>query len=522
VPPATARRFPRGFRAVPAVRAALREHPDAAALGLVVLVAAAIRLAFAFRSPVFLLHDSGTYYLPAHDLVHGLGFDLSLRRPPLYPGFLAAVIATLGEELMAVALAQHVVGILSAALVYVLGLLTFGRPAGLLAALLTAVDGTLLVAEHYVMPEALLVLLLLATAVAAIAAIRRRGRALFAASGVLLGLSVLCKPVAQALIPVIPLVVLLSYGSWRRAVVPGALFLAGLAAVLLPWMLRNWAVHGSPTTAGALGQTLIARTAKHDAGFRWYEPGAADRYPDRRQALARQTVQRGVDQRLSDGVIYRRVQQQFRLSDVEANAFMRDLALDVIRGQPAHYVQGSARMTWQLLVGEVERLSTDWKTQNARLSRDEWEERVEHLLGKPSPTHQNEFERAARIVSIYQPAALGPALPLLGLVGLLSALATPRLRPALLPGLAALALVGVSAALDGPVARYRYPADPLIALTAMGGLVGLATVASRLPRPTPNPRPRADLPPGPLLEGRGRHERSSPLPFREGGLGGLG
>jgi len=87
---------------------------------------------------------------------------------------------------------------------------------------------------------------------------------------------------------------------------------------------------------------------------------------------------------------------------------------------------------------------------------------------------------------------LGPLLPLLALLGMAVAAASPRLRPALLPGLATVALLGASAALDGPVARYRYPADPLIALTAMGGLVWAASlVASLVARCRSSPDARA-------------------------------
>ena len=460
-------------------RGIVARHPDRVALVLVLGAAALIRLAFAFRSPIFLLRDSGSYFLPAWDLAQGLGFDLSIRRTPLYPWFLSATIVLLGEELQAVALVQHALGIGTAGLAYALGRLTFGRVAGLGAGLLTALDGTLLVSERYVMPEALLLPLLLLTLIAATVAIRRRSGPVFALTGLLLGLSVLCKPVSQALVAVIPLVILVSYGSWRGALRPIALLVGGLAVVLAPWMLRNWAVHGSLTTAGALGQTLVARTAKHDTGFRYYDPRLADHYGDGRETVARQIVQSGINQRLSDGVIYRRVQERLRLSDAEANAFMRDLALKVIWAQPTYYLRGTLEMTWELLVGEVERLRTDWKTQNARLSRDEWEERVEHLLSKPSAVHQDEFPRAEAIVGLYQPAALGSLLPLLALLGTSLAALAPALRPVLLPGLAAVALLGVSAALDGPVPRYRYPADPLIALAAMGGLTGLGRLASR-------------------------------------------
>ena len=429
-----------------------------------------------FRAPVFLLHDSGSYYQPAHDLIHGLGFDLSIRRTPGYPLFLAGTIFTLGEDLVGVALVQHALGVVAAALVYLLGQATFGRAAGFGAGVLTGLDGTLLVSEHYVMPETLLTVALLLSLLALTFAIRRRSPLLYLATGVLCGVSILCKPVAQVMMAIVPIALVASYGSLRRALLPTALVGAGLAVVVLPWMLRNLVVHGSFTTAGALGQTLIARTAKHDSGFRYYDPRRAEDYGDRAEVTARQLVQNGINQRLSDGVIYRRVQQRLGLSDPEANAFMRDLAIEVIASEPAYYLQGTARMTWQLLVGEVERLRTDWKTQNARLTRDEWEDRVAHLLARPSIAHENEFERAQQIVGLYQPAVMGPALPILALVGIAVGLAGLGPRHAALPGLVAVAMLVVSAALDGPVTRYRYPADPLIALSAMGSLWLMGTL----------------------------------------------
>ena len=81
--------------------------------------------------PVFLLRDSISYFLPAWDLLNGYGFDLSIRRTPVYPGSCAGAMALFGEDLLAVAFAQHLLGIVSAVLVYVLGRLTVGRSAGL-------------------------------------------------------------------------------------------------------------------------------------------------------------------------------------------------------------------------------------------------------------------------------------------------------------------------------------------------------------------------------------------------------
>jgi 4-amino-4-deoxy-L-arabinose transferase-like glycosyltransferase len=462
-------------------RALVAAHLDTLAVGLIVLVAVTMRVAFAFRVPVFMQRDSIGYFLPAWDLLNGYGFDLSVRRTPVYPGFLAGAIALFGEELLAVAFAQHLLGVGSSVLVYALGRLTVGRAAGLVAALITALNGALLISEHYLMPEVVLIFLLLLTFVAFAGALQSGRRPAFVASGVLLGLTLLCKPVAQALIPILPLVLVVSYASVRRAIVPSLLIGAGLLAVMLPWMARNAVVHGSATTAGALGQTLLARTAKHDTGFRWYDEKLADTY-ERRDGIARQLVQNGVRQRLSDGVIYRRVQDRFGMTDTEINQFMRTLSTDVILEQPWYYLRGTAKMTWQLLAGEPEKLTTDWKTQNARLSREEWDDRVEHLLSRASTPQRNELDNASAVVALVQPPAWGPLMPVLFILGTMLVAVTPRLRPALLLSLSVLALLITCAALDGPVVRYRYPADPLIALVAAGGVAWAAGRLAELTR----------------------------------------
>ena len=148
------------------LRAFIARHPDATALGLIGLVAATLRLAVLYRAPVLLTGDSQSHFLPGFDLAHGLGFDPDLRRTPGYPLFVAAVITLLGDELRALAFAQHVLGTGTALLTYALGRLTFGRLAGLAAGLLIALDGALILSEQTIMTESLFGLLLVGALVA--------------------------------------------------------------------------------------------------------------------------------------------------------------------------------------------------------------------------------------------------------------------------------------------------------------------------------------------------------------------
>jgi hypothetical protein len=157
------------------------------------------------------------------------------------------------------------------------------------------------------------------------------------------------------------------------------------------------------------------------------------------------------------------------------NALMREIAVEAILRQPAHFLEGTAAFAVRIFHGEEIRLR-----EHLNERRDVvWEERTRHLL-EPGPWSEDDFRAASRLLGWYQPARFAPLPLLLFAVGLLAAAAVPLWRPALLPGLAALALIFASAALDGPQERYRYPADPAILVVMAGGLVAMAVALSRV------------------------------------------
>jgi 4-amino-4-deoxy-L-arabinose transferase-like glycosyltransferase len=441
-------------------------------LSIIVAVGLLLRLAFLTRVPVFLLRDSGGYHLPAWDLVNGLGFDISSRRTPGYPLFLAGLIELGGEDLYVVALAQHLLGLLVAALTYVIARRLFGPAIAFVAALLVALEGTLLVAEHYVMPETLFTVFVLLSTWLMLRARDRSSVKLVFALGLCIGIAALIRPVGLVLGAIAVLAVLTTHTAWTRRTLTIGVLACGVALVVLPWMARNAVVLGQASMSTTLPKSLLARTAKHDHGFTFFNQAQADQYGDRREAQARQIIQSAINQRLSDGEIYDRLVERLRLSEPEVDRLLRDLTTQVILQRPTYFIQGSAGFIWDLLIGDVEHLRTDWKTQNARLSRDEWEDRVEHLLRKASPLQEAEFPISEALVDLVQPSRLGPILPILA--GLGTVLAARRFGlDGLIPALVALFLIAAPATLDGPVARYRYPADPLLTLLAVGSFVAV-------------------------------------------------
>ena len=468
------------------IPAFVRRRPDLAALVLVLVAAALLRGAFLFRAPVFATGDSEGYLAPGYALARGIDFDLASKRTPGYPWLVSLAIVVGGEDLRALVFLQHALGVLTAGLTFALGRLCFtpapvGRIVGVGAGLLVALSGGLILSEHTVMTEALFVPLVVGTLTAFVAALRTSRLELFGLAGLLLGLATLTRPVAQALIPVLPFVTLLVARAWRPTLLRSAVALGAFGLVLLPWMVRS-AVEQDSASVGSLGQSLIGRTARHDRGaWTYYDPGLhADEPEDR--VRARKILQQAADNGSSGKAIHTRLRRELGLSPAEADRLMRNLAVEAILRRPDYYVAGTLQRFVRMADGSVERLRDTRNT--ADTARQRWEdEPSRHLLVAATPAEDRAVPLASALVSIWQPGYVGPILPLLALLGTIVAAGRPEWRPAVALGLATLVLLFVSAALVGNVSRYRYPADPMIAVLAIGALVWLVERVRAAMRP---------------------------------------
>ena len=438
---------------------------EAFQVSLLLTLALLVRLALHFRSPALVGKDSQSYFLPGWEMARGLPWELGQRRVPVYPLFIAASVLTFGEELRSLALAQHLLGMISVGVTYLLGRLLFGRAAGLLAGLLVALNGPLLIYERYVLSETLFALLLGLAMLAAVVAVKRGGWRRWLLAGIALGLAVLTRPVAQVVIPLFGLTALLAGGRrWRGGLVGLVALLGGLALVQGPWVLRNALTHSNLSTS-TFGRTLIARTAYYDRDFVFDVPGQPD--PDPLMQRARQIIQAGARRQDSDGEIAGALRMELTLDPVAVNQVMREIALDAIWRNPIHFVEGTLAFAWRIFEGREERLREHWDEYK---DANPWDSRIWPLVGGPTAFELGERTKAAGLTRLYQPHLYALPLAGLALLGLMLALFVPRHRLALLPGTIVLALLLASAALDGPVERYRYPLDPSIALLAAGGL----------------------------------------------------
>ena len=470
---------------------------DALVVLLVVLVATFVRARFLSAGPpTFVTPDSDDYLWPGYALASGLGFEPELRRTPLYPIFIGAVLAA-GGNLATLAVVQHGLGVATAALTFGLGRVAFGplagRPAGLLAGLMIALSGPLLIYEHYLMSEALFTLVLtLGLLILALALRQPTTRWLIAAGGAL-ALAALTRPIGQAVVPVaLGLPFLLALPAWRTGLRRAALVAAGLVLVLAPWTIRNLILHGTTGADGALGQALIGRTVRHDKGFRYDDPASPD--PDPTRAAARRIIQQEADGgEPSGGTITARVRDELGLTQAQTSALLRELALAQIAERPGHYLASTGEMAWDLFQGRNERLLGNWRQRTTRNWDRRWDPRIVALLDPDTPAEGEPYERADAVTSFFQPWRWRTPIAWLFGIGTVLALAVPRFRPGLAPAVTALVLVLAAAALDGLVWRFRYPADPAIAVMVGGGLfapLALAWTALARYRLRPNGRVR--------------------------------
>ncbi|MCC7371251.1 MAG: glycosyltransferase family 39 protein [Chloroflexi bacterium] len=468
--------------------AAIRAHPDLVVVAALVVVGLIARGMLLARAPLFLRRDSVAYFQVGWEFANGMGFDLPLRRTPLYPLFVAGSVWLLGEDLRGLALAQHLLGVVTIVATYGLGRAMFGRWAGALAALGVSVSATLLIYEHYILAEPLFIPLLTLGMLLLVLALQQGGLRLFLLAGIVLALAALSRPIGQALLPLGPIIILVHHWrgglrglvpAIRLAIAPAAFVLIGFALVLAPWSVRNSMTTGRVDGAGALGQSLIGRIVRHDEGFILPKPDSPAPYADARKAEIRGLILTQMNRDARPSAINHRIRNVFGLTEPQADAAMREVAIEIFTSQPGRYVEGTLAKFRRLMIGEDERFRTHWATRKDGELRDAWtsEESIAHLYSPPSPIQEREFSVAEAVTRVFQPYLwawlLGP-LVLLGIGwGLWRG---PRAATVLLV-LTVLALVFPSAALVGYVPRYRYPVDPLLLVLAAGGLAALVSLA---------------------------------------------
>jgi len=227
------------------------------ALGVIVALALALRLVYLHEiqdHPLFrtLMGDPAVYFAQARDIAQGklVPEHAYFHSSPLYPFFLALVARLGGASLHAIRVVQSAAGALSVLLVFLLGRLTVGTRAGLVAAFFAALYVPFVFFEGEVLEITLVVTSLLGSLIFLQLADRDRNIWKAVAAGALLGLAGLGKPNLLLFAPAGALW-LVFHGRPRRErhagrarVLPAVLFFAAAGVMILPATIHNFRAEG--------------------------------------------------------------------------------------------------------------------------------------------------------------------------------------------------------------------------------------------------------------------------------------
>jgi tetratricopeptide (TPR) repeat protein len=193
------------------------------------------------------LGDAQGYHLWAQKIVAGdwLG-DEVFYQAPLYPYFLATVYWLLGQDVFIVRAVQILLGACSCVLIFLAGWQMFSRGAGKLAGILLALYAPAIFFDGLIQKSAL-DLFLLCVALWLASGLERKPTSYlrWCVLGMAMGALVLTRENALVLVAGILFWLTLRFrGLGRQRLVLATLFLAGLAALLLPVAVRNQVVGG--------------------------------------------------------------------------------------------------------------------------------------------------------------------------------------------------------------------------------------------------------------------------------------
>ncbi len=493
----------------------LAARPDLVLSVGLFLVALVPRALYLLWAPVFIGGDSAQYFQPVYDLINSGKFTLTLKRPPLYPWILYASQVTFGPSFLPVIVFQHVLGAVGVVLTYWIGRLAWGghlgaaapgdrsvavgRWAGALAALLVAFSSPTLRWEHFLMTEGLFAFLFTLVVFLIVLGLRRAGWWPWAVGGLVLGLAILTRSAGQVALLIVPPMVLLVERSWRAALWKTGLMFAVCAAVTVPWMLRNQAVHGAFTTAGAAGQNLVTFVAIiHRPDFSFDEPLVTAVDGDPNMAFARQQIKREMQDKIErpnkdvTGLgIFNHIREETKMSERATDRAMQEIAMRAILARPLVYAGHVAENVFDIFMADTSKADESLENHWTLWREVGWQRQPLRRFVQPATPEQDAaFARLLVVDSIYHPArTAGPMLVLFG-VGVVLALLVPRWRPVLALALAALGVIGIHAATVGAVPRYRMSVEPLISVVAMGALVVVASwVWGRVRRGVNRPAP---------------------------------
>ena len=241
-----------------------RARSDRMDIAIVLGVALALRLVFFFLNQKlnptfnFPVMDSLYHHEWAQDLVAGgtRGTD-AFFRGPLYPYFLSILYRMSDSSIAFAVFVQHLIGTLTAGLIYLTARELFSRSVSLVAGLTTALYWVLVYTEGDLLIETTFIFLNTVSMLLLLQGVKRHSLLRLAAGGFMLGLATIARPSILVFFPAVPIAIYLA-GRRRPAgargwLVQSLVVAAACAIPIMPVMVRNYVVAKAIVPVGASG-----------------------------------------------------------------------------------------------------------------------------------------------------------------------------------------------------------------------------------------------------------------------------
>ncbi|MBN1823313.1 MAG: glycosyltransferase family 39 protein [Endomicrobiales bacterium] len=217
------------------------------ALGLI------LRLGFSWhnRNSTLIFPDAGGYDTLAWNLTQGRGYvemdgKPSTARVPGYPVFLSGIYAVFGHSVFAARLVQALLSALTILLLFYAAKSVFGTGIGLCASFLMALNPYFVFYSAHLLSETFFTMLVVLSIAVFIEALRTGKTALYAAAGIASGFASLTREVFVVFVPfAVLLVLMLESGRVSRRILMSFVVFMSFAAVLAPWVWRNYKISDS-------------------------------------------------------------------------------------------------------------------------------------------------------------------------------------------------------------------------------------------------------------------------------------
>src|SRR3989344_1689930 len=224
--------------------------------------------------PARLTGDATGYVLLAQNILEHQVFSFSRQEPlvpdsfraPGYPLFLAGLFSIF-HSWIAVLIAQALLVSAAPVLLYIL-LRPYHERAAWWGSILFAFEPVRLFTSSTLLSDALFTCLSLGSLVLLSAAAARRSLWRVAGAGLVLGLAILVRPIAQFLPLLFVGYLFVAQVPWRRAAYMSTVLLVACAVVVVPWMARNHALFGSWSISSVSSYNLAAYNAPEYAKYR--------------------------------------------------------------------------------------------------------------------------------------------------------------------------------------------------------------------------------------------------------------